>query len=91
MNEVQARQAVGQMFCLRFPTDWKAIDLKKYPVANYIVFRDVLESTFEASREKLAEARASLGERGIEPLFSITDQELVFTQEFTVSKTFDEW
>ncbi len=74
MNETQARQAVGQLFCLRFPTDWKAIDLKKYPVANYIVFRDVLDSTFEGSREKLAEARAGLREKGIEPLFMMDEE-----------------
>ncbi len=74
MNETQARHAAGQMFCLRFPTDWKAIDLKRFPVANYIVFRDVLESTFEGSRDKLAEARASLRENGIEPLFMMDEE-----------------
>jgi beta-N-acetylhexosaminidase len=74
LNETQARQAVGQIFCLRFPADWEVIDLKKYPVANYIVFRDVLESTFEGSREKLAGARADLRERGIEPLFMMDEE-----------------
>jgi len=74
LNEAQARQAIGQIFCLRFPTDWKAIDLKKYPVANYIVFRDVLENTFEGSREKLAEARASLRESGIKTLFMMDEE-----------------
>jgi len=62
------------MFCLRFPADWKALDLKKYPVANYIVFRDVLESTFEGSRDKLLEAKANLRENGIEPLFMMDEE-----------------
>jgi beta-N-acetylhexosaminidase len=62
------------MFCLRFPTDWEALDLKRFPVANYIVFRDVLENTFEGSRDKLAEARAKLIESGIEPLFMMDEE-----------------
>jgi beta-N-acetylhexosaminidase len=74
LNEAQARQAAGQLFCLRLPSDWKTVDLGKYPVANYIVFRDVLESNFEASRQKLAGARAHLRESGIEPLFMMDEE-----------------
>jgi beta-N-acetylhexosaminidase len=74
VNEAQAREAAGQLFCLRFPSDWKAIDLKKYPVSNYIVFRDVLERSFEESREKLAAAKARLREIGIEPLFMMDEE-----------------
>jgi beta-N-acetylhexosaminidase len=62
------------MFCLRFPTDWKSINLRRFPVANYIVFRDVFESTFDASREKIAEARAFLRAHGIEPLFMMDEE-----------------
>jgi beta-N-acetylhexosaminidase len=62
------------LFCLRFPADWKAVDLRKYPVANYIVFRDVLDSCFEGSRDKLAWAKAMLGGHGIEALFMIDEE-----------------
>lgn len=74
MNETQARRAAGQLFCLRFPADWSAVDLERYPVANYIIFRDVLESTFDGSKEKLAGAKAALREKGIEPLFMIDEE-----------------
>ncbi|MFZ1946889.1 MAG: glycoside hydrolase family 3 N-terminal domain-containing protein [bacterium] len=74
MNEQEARQALGQIFALRFPRSWDGLDLDRYPVANYIVFRDALGPTLEASRDRLAEARARLRTRGIEPLFMMDEE-----------------
>jgi beta-N-acetylhexosaminidase len=74
VNEQEARQALGQIFALRFPRSWDSIDLDRYPIANYIVFRDVLGPTFEASRDRLADARARLRTRGIEPLFMMDEE-----------------
>lgn len=74
MNEQEARQMLGQVFALRFPRSWDSLDLNRFPVANYIVFRDALEPTFEASRDRIKDARAMLEAKGIEPLFMMDEE-----------------
>lgn len=74
MNEAEARLALGRMYAVRLPKSWADIDLKRFPVANYIVFKDDLESSFEASRDKLRSARAFLEGHGIKPLFMMDEE-----------------
>jgi beta-N-acetylhexosaminidase len=73
-NETEVRRALGSLFVLRLPGSWNDVQLERFPVANYIIFRDDLESSFEASRERLAEARSSLQANGIEPLFMMDEE-----------------
>ena len=86
MNEQEARQALGQVVALRFPRSWETLDLERFPVANYIIFKDALESTLDASRDRIAEARALLRSKGIEPLFMIDEEGGRVTQ---ISEFFD--
>lgn len=74
MNEDEARRALGQIFALRFPRSWESLDLERFPIANYIIFRDALDPTFEASRDRIKDARARLSDRGIEPLFMMDEE-----------------
>jgi beta-N-acetylhexosaminidase len=74
MNEQEARQTLGQIFALRFPRSWDSLDLNRFPVANYIIFRDALEPTFEASRDRIRDARTMLRARGIEPVFMMDEE-----------------
>lgn len=74
MNETEARFALGRMYAVRLPKSWEDLDLKRFPIANYIVFKDDLEPTFEASRDKLRSARSYLEGHGIEPLFMMDEE-----------------
>lgn len=74
MNHDEARQALGQVFALRFPRSWEGLDLDRFPVANYIIFKDALDTTFEGSRDRIREARARLSSRGIQPLFMMDEE-----------------
>jgi len=73
VKEAEARYTVGQIFATRLP-DWSKFDLESFPISNYIIFKDDLESTFERSREKLNQARTILNEHGIEPLFMVDEE-----------------
>ena len=74
MTREEARRLVGQIFTARFPTVWSQIDLEHTPVANYVVFREALASSFEASRRRLGEARAMLRGHGMQPLFLMDEE-----------------
>jgi beta-glucosidase-like glycosyl hydrolase len=74
LDEIQARGIVGQVFALRFPRKWESLDLDRFPVANYIVFSDALEASFEDSASMIKEARQLLRRRHIEPLFMIDEE-----------------
>jgi beta-glucosidase-like glycosyl hydrolase len=74
MSESEARALLGRIFALRLPHSWSSLDLKRFPVANYIIFRDALENTFEASREKLRVAKAFLRAHDIDPLFMMDEE-----------------
>jgi beta-N-acetylhexosaminidase len=74
MNEAEARFALGRIFALRLPRSWDDLDLRRFPVANYIIFRDDLEATFEASRGRLRAARTHLQGNGIKPLFMVDEE-----------------
>jgi beta-N-acetylhexosaminidase len=74
MNEQQARHALGQVFALRFPRSCDTLDLERYPVANYIIFKDALGPTLEASRERISQARNLLASRGIQALFMMDEE-----------------
>jgi beta-N-acetylhexosaminidase len=73
-SKKDVRLLAGQVFCLRLPPDAEHLDLKRFPVANYIVFADALAKSFDGSKERLLEARVTMGEYGIEPIF-MTDEE----------------
>ena len=70
----EVRRVLGSLFALRLPGSWDDVQLDRFPVANYIVFRDDLEASFEDSHKRLAEARSSLQVRGIEPLFMMDEE-----------------
>jgi beta-N-acetylhexosaminidase len=74
MNEAEARFALGKLYAARLPKSWDGFDIKRFPVANYIIFRDDLESSLEASRDRLSSARAFLEGHGIEPLFMMDEE-----------------
>jgi beta-glucosidase-like glycosyl hydrolase len=73
-KETELRHLLGRLFVLRLPDSWDDLQLERFPVANYIVFRDDLKSTFGASQERLAEARLSLRAKGLEPLFMMDEE-----------------
>ncbi|HVP56800.1 MAG TPA: glycoside hydrolase family 3 N-terminal domain-containing protein [bacterium] len=75
MTRDQARRLAGRIFVARFPQSWKQIDLERFPVANYIVFRDVLGPTFEASRQRILEAREILAHHKIDQPVFMMDEE----------------
>lgn len=62
------------MFAVRLPHSWDAFDLERFPVANYIIFKDDLESTLEGSRRKLEDARKALRGHGIDPIFMMDEE-----------------
>ena len=70
----EVRRVLCSLFALRLPGSWDDVQLDRFPVANYIVFRDDLEASFEDSHKRLAEARSSLQVRGIEPLFMMDEE-----------------
>jgi beta-glucosidase-like glycosyl hydrolase len=74
MNEAEVRALLGRLFVLRLPTSWEAIDLKRFPVANYIIFEDCLEASLEGSQQRLAAARSHLEDQGIQPLFMMDEE-----------------
>jgi beta-glucosidase-like glycosyl hydrolase len=74
MKESEARHAVGRVFALRFPRSWDDLDLARFPIANYIVFKDVLGPSLETSRQTLNGARLLLEDRGIDPIFMIDEE-----------------
>ncbi|MFH1311789.1 MAG: glycoside hydrolase family 3 N-terminal domain-containing protein [Candidatus Eisenbacteria bacterium] len=73
-KETEVRHILGKLFTLRLPASLNELQLDRFPVANYIVFRDNLETSFEASQRRLAEARLSLRAKGIEPLFMMDEE-----------------
>jgi beta-N-acetylhexosaminidase len=74
MSEHQARRLLGKIYSLRFPRSWDGIDLDRFPVGNYIVFRAELAASAEEARSRIASARAMLRERGIEPLLMMDEE-----------------
>jgi beta-glucosidase-like glycosyl hydrolase len=74
MKEAEARAILGRLFVLRLPQSWDEIDLKRFPIANYIVFKDCLEPSLEASKSRLESARSHLESSGIDPLFMIDEE-----------------
>ncbi len=74
MNQKEARHLLGQIFALRFPRSWDQIDLNRFPVANYIIFRDAFEPSFEASRRRIHEARDLLRGHDIGALFMMDEE-----------------
>jgi beta-N-acetylhexosaminidase len=74
MNETEAREAIGRLTVRRFPADPGSLDLKRFPVDNYIVFRQELEASAEDSLRKISELRRRLAEAGGESLF-MADEE----------------
>jgi beta-glucosidase-like glycosyl hydrolase len=74
MKEAEARAIVGRLFVLRMPQSWDEIDLRRFPVANFIVLKDYLETSLEATRSRLASARSHLESHGIDPLFMMDEE-----------------
>jgi beta-glucosidase-like glycosyl hydrolase len=74
MNQDEARRLIGQVFTARFPQSWSQVDLEHTPIANYIVFRDVLGPSLEASRRRMLEAKRILGSYAIEPLLMMDEE-----------------
>ena len=62
------------MCALRFPRSWDDLDLAHYPIANYIVFKDILGPSLEASAGILGQARLLLKDHGIDPVFMIDEE-----------------
>jgi beta-N-acetylhexosaminidase len=50
------------------------IDLQRFPVANYIVFRDALRASLEDTKQRLQEARRETRQHGIEPVFMMDEE-----------------
>ena len=65
MTREEARRLVGGVFAVRFPRSWDQIDLTRFPITSYIVFRDVLGPTAEACRQRFGDAAAVLVEHGL--------------------------
>jgi beta-N-acetylhexosaminidase len=74
LNKSDARLLVGRILACRLPADIGRLDLDRFPVANYIVFKDALGATFEASMARIQAAKAALKARGIEPLFMMDEE-----------------
>ena len=75
MTRDEARHLAGRVFAARFPRSWDQIDLERFPVTNYIVFRDALGPSLEASRKRFAEARTVLADHHIlHPIFMMDEE-----------------
>jgi beta-glucosidase-like glycosyl hydrolase len=75
MNRDEARRLAGRILAVRFPRSWDQIDLERFPVANYIVFRDALGPSFETSRKRFWEARDVLSGHDIrDPIFMMDEE-----------------
>jgi hypothetical protein len=74
LNKSDAKLLVGRILACRLPADIGRLDLDRFPVANYIVFKDALGATFEASIAQIRAAKAALKARGLEPLFMMDEE-----------------
>lgn len=74
LSEKEARLHLGQVFAVRLPSDPGWLDLERFPVANYIVFRDALKTSFEETRDHLKGVKQRLREHTIEPLFMMDEE-----------------
>jgi len=74
INEEKARLLLGGIFTARLPRDLDDFDLERFPIGNYIVFRDALQASFEDTKTRLNQFKRKLRERGIEPLFMMDEE-----------------
>lgn len=74
LSEKDARLLLGRVFAMRLPPDLGDIDHDRFPIANYIVFRDALRTSFEDSREQLHKAKRKMKRHGIEPVFMMDEE-----------------
>jgi beta-glucosidase-like glycosyl hydrolase len=74
LSHQNAKLLVGQIFARRLARDLSSLDLERFPVANYIVFKDALGESWEVSKTMLAEARQRLNQIGIEPVMMMDEE-----------------
>ncbi len=73
MREAEARSLTGQIFATQL-SDLGKFDLERYPISNYIIFKQDFEPTFEDSRQKISLSKSLLLEHRIEPLFMLDEE-----------------
>ncbi|MGQ9603276.1 MAG: glycoside hydrolase family 3 N-terminal domain-containing protein [bacterium] len=73
MEELEVRIRIGKLFATRFSAIG-SFDIKKFPIANYIVFNTDIKGTIDEARESIFRARALLGKSGIKPVFMIDEE-----------------
>jgi beta-N-acetylhexosaminidase len=74
LSEKDARLLLGRVFAMRLPPDLGDIDHDRFPIGNYIVFRDALKTSFEDTREHLHKAKRKIKQHGIEPVFMMDEE-----------------
>jgi beta-glucosidase-like glycosyl hydrolase len=74
LKESEIRSLVGQVFAGRMAPDPSSLDLRRFPAANYIVFKDVMAATLEESSARMRTCKALLKDRGIEPLLMMDEE-----------------
>jgi beta-glucosidase-like glycosyl hydrolase len=74
LKDRDARLLIGQIFARRLPPAAENLDLERFPVSNYIVFKDALGQSLEDAGTSLGDARKRLRENGVEPLFMMDEE-----------------
>jgi len=74
VGQKEARLLMGQVFAVRLGSEPDRLDLERFPVANYIVFRDALATSFMETRGHLNEVKRKLREHTIEPLLMMDEE-----------------
>jgi beta-glucosidase-like glycosyl hydrolase len=74
LNEKDARLLLGRIFTMRLPRDPRDLDLDRFPLGNYIVFRDALRASFEDSRQQMYDAKSRIRRCGVEPVFMMDEE-----------------
>ena len=74
LNERDARLLLGRIFTMRLPRDIGELDLDRFPLGNYIVFRDALKASFEDSKQQIDAAKRKIRQHGVEPVFMMDEE-----------------
>ncbi len=74
IDEKDARLLLGRIFTMRLPRDIGELDLDRFPLGNYIVFRDALKASFEDSKQQIDAAKRKIRQHGVEPVFMMDEE-----------------
>ncbi len=74
LNEKDARLLLGRIFTMRLPRDLGDLDLDRFPVGNYIVFKDALKASFEDSIQQIKDAKSKIRQHRVQPILMMDEE-----------------